>query len=526
MWHVNLKAMQIVVMTMKEGKEKIQVYNIPSSTSKHGKIQRLRYPKENEIAKGGEDRLFDNDDLSFQGHHEPKQQEQVVLPLLNNANATHDTTNTSVSTSNSWPLQQQRSTEWTKTRNASSPYAYVWVVGGIHEDRPSYKGFLWTILISAKLLRQTGSTADFWAYFRLSPESKMKHLESTDIRVLEALGVKIVLLERPLKESFAQLVYDKFLTINMTQYKRVMFLDADVLPLTNLDYYFHLSDPDARQVPTLLRPNFIVASRREPCNTGMFMVEPSAEAFEQVQEVIRIQHQRALSLPYPHFDFLDGWGHNFETHGDYWEGINQVGTKWKFHAGHSDQGLMYYFAKYVRMDVSIAIGDRIQNWLPGQSAKDNETSTSIPLPIKVLEERDVLTPYQGKLLRYQFSCGDEDHLSDMNDPSSTQENKDKGQSNDKWKCMPPYDSMAHFMGLRKPWRRSFDFKLATDSSKGLSGARYLWFKELQNVSDEYGMGLDLWQWNTKYLDCMKDELLGELAQYRDILNATKTFGVT
>ena len=46
----------------------------------------------------------------------------------------------------------------------SSPYAYVWVVGGIHEGKMSYKGFIWDVLISASLLRKTGSTADFWIY--------------------------------------------------------------------------------------------------------------------------------------------------------------------------------------------------------------------------------------------------------------------------------------------------------------------------------------------------------------------------
>jgi hypothetical protein len=497
MWHVNLKATKVVVVKIRKTQQQTnRLYTPLVTTSTHGKTpQTLKVNSTSTRIQNPAHHSIERDVLK----HEL--QDQPILPML-----TRNTTN------------QQPNVN--PTSNVSSPYAYVWVVGGIHEDRPSYKGFVWTILISAKLLRQTGSTADFWAYFRLSPKSKMKHLDSTERRVLEALGVNVVLLGRPHKESFAQLVYDKFLTINMTQYKRVMFLDADVLPMTNLDYYFHLSDPDARQVPTLLRPNFIVASRHEPCNTGMFMVEPSTEAFEQFQDVVRKQHQRALTLPYPHFDFLDGWGHNFEKHGDYWEGISQVGTKWKFHAGHSDQGLMYYFAKYVRMDVSIAIGNRIQNWLPGYGVRDNKTSTMVP--IKVSEERNVLTPYQRNLLRYQFSCDDDPK--DEKDLSKTQQDKNKEQSV-RWKCIPPYNSVAHFMGLRKPWRRSFDFKFATDSSKSQSGARYLWFKELQNISDEFGMGLDLSQWNTKYLNDMKDELLGELAQYHDILNATETFGI-
>lgn len=499
MWYNNLKATRVVIVKMKEeAQQNIRRYTALSS---HGKSsQRL-------IISSASTSMHANSQLQDTKEHGNLQTEQVMIGTAEPTSRNSDRTTTT---------EWQQLTENDIVTKTLSPYAYAWVVGGIHEDRPSYKGFLWTVIISAKLLRQMGSTADFWAYFRLSPNSKMKHLESTDMRVLEALGVNVVLLEKPNKESFAQLVYDKFLTINMTQYKRVMFLDADVLPMTNLDYYFHLSDPDARQFPTLLRPNFIVASRNEPCNTGMFMVEPSVEAFEEFKEVVRKQHQRAKALPYPHFDFNDGWGHNFESHGDYWEGISQVGTKWKFHAGHSDQGLMYYYAKYVRMDVSIAIGNRIQNWMPGHNIMEN--NTSVVHPIKESEKSNVLAPYQGKLLRYQFSCDD--------DSENDKKEKKIKERIVRWKCVPPYDSVAHFMGLRKPWRRSFDFKLATDSSKSQSGARYVWFKELQNISDEFGMGLDLYQWNTKYLNDMKDELLGELAQYHDILNATETFGIS
>ena len=90
-------------------------------------------------------------------------------------------------------------------------------------------------------------------------------------------------LETPRKESFAQLVYDKFLTFSMTDYKRVMFLDADTVPLTNLDYLFHLSDPDYMDAPTLLKLNLIFATNGEPCNTAMFIVEPSKEDSTKLQ---------------------------------------------------------------------------------------------------------------------------------------------------------------------------------------------------------------------------------------------------
>ncbi len=146
------------------------------------------------------------------------------------------------------------------TSAPSSPYAYVWIIGGIHEDQISFKGFLWDVLISASLLRNQGSTADFWLFARLSTDSKRETMLEEDERLLHAMGIRIKYLEKPQRESFGQIVNDKFLTINMTDYKRVMFLDADIIPLTNMDYYFHLSDPDYKDLPTVLKPNFIVVS--------------------------------------------------------------------------------------------------------------------------------------------------------------------------------------------------------------------------------------------------------------------------
>lgn len=388
----------------------------------------------------------------------------------------------------------RRATPVTKKTTESSPYAYAWVLGGVQEDRMAYKGFLWTILISANLLRNLGSTADFWVHVRLSSQSNLTDLPSEDRRVLEALGVHIVLLEKLQKESFAELVYDKFLTINMTRYKRVMFLDADILPMTNLDYYFHLSDPDYNEIPTLLKPNFIMASREEPCNTGMFMIEPSQEAFEQYRDVVRRQKKRAQTMSYPYFDFKDGWGHSFE-HGDYWEGIHKKGNRWKFHASHSDQGLMYYFVKYVRKEVSIAIGDRIQNW---------KQASVGDLPEIESDTHGLLEKYQGRLIRQQFLC-------DMSQEEALRRDAD----DNRWTCTPPYNSIAHFMGNTKPWRRKFDFRRDRDDSYRQFGPRYLWFKELNELSKKLDMGVDVKQWNKKYLDFMRDDVLGGKAEWKD-----------
>jgi alpha-N-acetylglucosamine transferase len=55
---------------------------------------------------------------------------------------------------------------------------------------------------------------------------------------------------------------DKFRILGMTEYRRVLFLDGDVVPLVNLDYLFELSDPAHTTTPTILMENLVVAGLR------------------------------------------------------------------------------------------------------------------------------------------------------------------------------------------------------------------------------------------------------------------------
>eukprot|EP00978_Attheya_sp_CCMP212_P002116 scaffold4358_cov59-Attheya_sp.AAC.1 len=208
----------------------------------------------------------------------------------------------------------------------------------------------------------------------MSPNSTLDEMPKEDLRLIKALGIHVRHLEKPTMTSFARLVYDKFRTLQMTDYKRVMFLDADIIPLVNLDYLFHLSDPDESSLPTVLRPNLIMASRGEPCNTGMFIVEPKLDAWDRLQAVIEKQRESGRKLPYPHFNRRDGWGHNFIRARDDWEAIDKKHNTWNYHASHSDQGLMYYYAKYMTQDVSIAIADRLQNWMPSDGQLPQKVS--------------------------------------------------------------------------------------------------------------------------------------------------------
>jgi alpha-N-acetylglucosamine transferase len=135
---------------------------------------------------------------------------------------------------------------------------------------------------------------------------------------------------------------DKFRVLGLTEYRRVLFMDGDVMPTENLDYLFELSDgPDA-----ILKPNLIVTGSLEPANGGFFMLSPGEGELEEMNEIIHQREVKAQSLPYPYFDDIEGWGHEIQPP-DKVDLLYDSRTNWTFWAAFADQGLLYYWVRTV-----------------------------------------------------------------------------------------------------------------------------------------------------------------------------------
>jgi len=360
-------------------------------------------------------------------------------------------------------------------------YAYNFVLGGIHESQLAYKGFLYNILISVNLLKKLGSEADFWVWAQLSPNSTLDTIPEEDMSYLEAMNIKVVEMEKASHASFSSLMFDKFRALQITKYKRFIYLDSDVIPLVNLDYYFHLSDPDEKSLPTILQPNLNWASKRAPCNGGMFMMHPASGAWEQLAAIIDRQHKEGRELPYPHFDKRTrGWGHSFKESRDFWESEQKRGANWAFHGGHTDQGLWYYYSKYVRQEVSIVIGDRIQTW-------NHSNDENAELPVKIKEVKGELAKYSPKPIVYQYHCDYPDH-----------------------ECFPPSTDIAHFMNRGKPWLIGLKtiWINRKNDTEGLNEPHRLWFKELNELNEKLHMGLDVYNWDVAHKNLKETPLYG------------------
>lgn len=162
---------------------------------------------------------------------------------------------------------------------------------------------------------------------------------------------------------------EKFRILALTEYSRVIFLDSDQWPLCNLDYMFQLSEPKPGKF-AVLKPNVLLAWKLEPCNGGFFMVAPKEGDFEHIQRIIRAREREALAMSYPYWNATFGWGHEFSQRDKWVPSVQRTNVKktktnnleWGWHGAFADQGLIYYWTKYVKKDVSIIINDRVQRW--------------------------------------------------------------------------------------------------------------------------------------------------------------------
>jgi hypothetical protein len=190
---------------------------------------------------------------------------------------------------------------------------------------------------------------------------------------------------------------------------------------------------------------------------------------------VRVRCSFKASGEGPHFDYKEGWGKHFQKHGETWRSVvANTASKWHFHASHSDQGLMFYWSKYLIQDVTIVISNIVENWKRGP---DGDL-------VRESELKDLFAPYQEKPLVYQWSC------------DSSDDKKDKIDAKNSWRCFPPTDGMAHLMGKTKPWKQSRGgvAKAFSTWSYRQRGGSNLWFVVLREINAKYQMGIDLDNW--------------------------------
>lgn len=340
--------------------------------------------------------------------------------------------------------------------NATSPYAYAFMIGGCNPDHPGYRGFLYNVLLAADILSEQGSTADRIVFIQMSPSYDGEELPPPEVRLLQRVEVQIRYIPKPISESFYDATLQKFRILTLTKYRRVLFLDADVLPVANLDFFFHLSDAGPESI---LRPNVVVAGPLEPSNAGLFMLQPGDGEYKELQEVMQKRKQKVKSMPGTTFDSVEGWGHVM-AEPDSWRSTKYRGQNWTFQAAHGDQGLLYYWVKYQKKNASLICANHVETW----SALPNGT---VYLQKR---KRDVLWNTSRPIQVFYQEC--------LRWAQRT--------------CIAPYDSFVHFTGRDKPWIHKPPRDISEEHK--MKSRKYFWWWRLKKLNDKINIGVDIFNW--------------------------------
>jgi lipopolysaccharide biosynthesis glycosyltransferase len=376
------------------------------------------------------------------------------------------------------PVARDNSTK-TATSSFPSKWAYAYLMAGVDVDYPSYLGIFYNILISASILEQHHTKADIVVMVQMSANATSHRLTPREEHILSSLpNVRIYYLDIPPRQSFYTIQMEKFRILEMTEYDRILFLDGDVMPFCSMDYLFELSTsqynhPQSNSNAThineihatkssrtkltpLLKENIILAWRIEPAHGGAFILTPRPGDYQMLQDIVQRQERKILAGQ--KFSKREGWGHVI-TPPDAWhstrgrEGPNA--TDWDWHGDFADQGLLYYWTKYVKQDVSIVIGRDVENWSGNQS--------------RLLHGS--LSPY---------GCVPNEH---------TKANK---YAYSGFSSMVPYRDFKHFTGSAKPWLDSGRINMShTHQLEDIQTAQEYWMYMFRIIQQRFQLQVDV-----------------------------------
>ena len=356
-------------------------------------------------------------------------------------------------------------------QNAHSPYAYVFAIWRLDPDNSHYKGYFATILIATRILRLCGSNADFVVIIKLHYDSSHHTLPQEDLDLLRGMKIRILYLPQEDDDRHLNIcgtMFHKFAIFNLTEYRQVMYLDSDVMPMNNLDYLMKQADHG------FLKHQVVVASNREPSNGGIMIVRPNATVYQDIQRIIQSWG--------PHlgkrdkWDEIVGWGHAIGPP-DQWETNTKrlKGRKWNFWAANADQGFLYHYCKYALKDRTQILARKVINFGPviqTPSAKGNKASI-----VKIEQQWNVTSittsPFVDVAPPKAFG------LTPNNCATLT------SSSSPGWPgCVPPYRDFRHYTGRSKPWKQD---RPATTRRRTPTSSDHVWWHTLVELRDEEGL---------------------------------------
>jgi hypothetical protein len=242
-------------------------------------------------------------------------------------------------------------------RTLRSRYAYAFLVSGCDPASPVYRNMLAGVYVAVYLLRKYGSTQDAIVYFMMADSSEHRTLPVEELNVLYALNATPRQIPTSSNQTFHRVMLQKFRIFGLSQYRRVMFFDADAIPLLNPDYLFEISDARVHDPPTL-KENLVFTDYGAPANGGTFMLKPGDEDMSLVNDLIK----EAQTVRNQGVEGNEPWRRVVP---DPWDAFDKRGASYDFHGVSGDQGLLWWWVRHYKRTFSYVLKDgSIQNYVP------------------------------------------------------------------------------------------------------------------------------------------------------------------
>ena len=250
---------------------------------------------------------------------------------------------------NSTSFQQEDDTSTTiiannTNTNTNKPkkFAYAFLIAGCNPKEPNYKGYIYSVAVAKELFNRFHSKHDIIVQIRMHSQTDEMKLPIEEEQILTKSGIIVKYLPKTPIDNFHTAMMDKFRILELTEYERIVYLDADVIPLNNLDYMFELSTTSTNSTTTPpLEENVILAYNREPSSGGFFMLSPKEGDYEEIQALIQKRNKEGY-----HFNETIGWGHQMIPP-DGWESLDGFkGSKWDFYGSFTVSWFYCLFGLY------------------------------------------------------------------------------------------------------------------------------------------------------------------------------------
>ena len=302
-------------------------------------------------------------------------------------------------------------------------FAYVFFMGACDAQHPWYRGILYNILVASYTLRsgslqlggrhhqEVKNEFEIVVLVQMSYESKETKLPLQDELLLMEQNIQIKYMEKPSHAiNFYELIIQKLYVFTFVEYQRIIFLDGDIFPFCNIQYLVDLSmslatrNDDHDNNPHSLQTNVVHAMYDDPVNAGIFAIQPEVGVWEELYDMFLKSQQRQVLLKQSGNSdtaWVGPWGSDADkllkqspyrlwnyyytaaddanaNNGNESLLVKDDGTKYTYYCSESDQGLLYYYLKFIKQDVSVIVGNAIEHYSHSSKSIGNGGG-SVPL---------------------------------------------------------------------------------------------------------------------------------------------------